>query len=73
MNKDELSLMLEQVKKGERENAVITVTDLIGIYGDDNTRTINGKETGRADILAVSRQLVVSKDQLNYTFTRGRS
>lgn len=70
MNKDDLSLMLEQVKKGELLSALVTVDDLINIYGDDHTRTINGKETGRADILAISRQLLVSKDNSNYTFTR---
>lgn len=70
MNKDDLHLKLSQVKSKVADMAILTANDFIDAYGDDQTRVINGKESGRADILATVYSLNVSKVDNNYTFTR---
>lgn len=70
MNKDELHLLLAQVKSKVSDIATLSDQDFIEVYGDNQTRSINGKETGRADILATVYNLQVTKEQSNYTFTR---
>ena len=70
MTKDELHYKLSQVKAKASDIAVLTEDDFIEVYGDNQTRMINGKESGRPDVLATVYQLNVTKDQSNYTFTR---
>lgn len=70
MNKETIHLKLSQVKAKISDAAVITKDDFIEVYGDDQTRMINGKDTGRADILATVYSLNMSKTDNNYTFTR---
>lgn len=70
MNKDELHLLLAQVKSKVSDIAVLSESDFVEVYGDNQTRKINDKETGRADILATVYSLSVTHESNNYTFTR---
>ena len=70
MTKDELHLQLEQVKSKTKDSTVLTVSDFISVYGDNQTRMIGDNESCRADVLATAYNLNLVKDTDNYTFTR---
>ena len=70
MTKDELHTQLEQVKSKAKDSTILTVSDFISVYGDNQTRMIGQIETDRADVLATAYNLELVKDTDNYTFTR---
>jgi hypothetical protein len=52
------------------DTAIITVDEFVSVYGNDDRRKFGKVEMGRADILARTYGLSVSKEEGNYTFTK---
>jgi hypothetical protein len=57
------------------DTAIITVDEFVSVYGNDDRRKFGTAkvEMGRADILANTYGLSVSKEEGNYTFTKDLS
>lgn len=71
MDKEAIHDLLSQVKAGLKESAILTVDNIIEVYGDDQIRIIGKEEKGRADVFATVYSLDVTKNPDSYTFTRG--
>lgn len=66
MNKEELHDKLKACQK----TVTISEQDIINIYGKDESRKIGGVETCRADVLARTYNLIVTKDSSGYLFCK---
>jgi len=53
-----------------RTSVTISDQDIIAIYGNDTSRKMRGVDTSRADVLARTYKLTVTKDGNDYLFVK---